>query len=90
MISKWTLLLLSLLLFSGCAPWISIDKIEPGMAKAEVLQQMGKPSSASGNGADEYLWYVPTNRFWERYYVHLVDGKVRAYGPLGTQEEKTQ
>lgn len=79
-------MLLAFVILSGCAPWISIDKVEPGMTKAEVIGHMGKPSSASGSGEQEYLWYVPANRFWERYYIHLVSGKVRAYGPLGGQE----
>ncbi len=75
------------LLMTGCAPWISIDKISPGMSKAEVFQNMGKPQSASGSGSQEYLWYTPINRPWQRYYVHLVNGKVESYGPLGSEQE---
>ena len=83
------ILVLSLasLLLVGCAPWISIEKISPGMTKAEVFQHMGKPQSASGSGTQEYLWYTPINRPWERYYIHLSDGKVDAYGPLGSDQE---
>ena len=33
-------------LLAGCAPWIGIEKISPGMSKAEVFQHMGKPDSA--------------------------------------------
>ncbi len=83
-------LLIALALLGGCAPWIGIDRIQPGMTKAEVLQHMGKPNSAAGNGSDEHFWYVPANRFWERYYVHFVNGKVRAYGPLGGQADAAQ
>jgi hypothetical protein len=60
------------------------------MSKAEVVQQMGTPSDASGNGNEEYLWYIPPNRFWERYYVHLVNDKVESYGQLGNQSEQQQ
>lgn len=81
----WTVLTL---IFSGCSPWIGIHKIELGMTKPEVLQQMGNPSNASGSGSEEYLWYIPVNRFWERYYVHLINGKVDAYGQLGSQSEQ--
>ena len=77
-------------LLSGCAPWIGIHNIELGMTKAEVMQQMGKPSNVSGSGSEEYLWYIPANRFWERYYVHIVNGKVEAYGQLGKQEAQPQ
>lgn len=75
-------------LVSGCAPWIGMHKIELGMSKPEVIQEMGKPTNASGNGSEEYLWYIPANRFWERYYVHLVNGKVESYGQLGDQSEQ--
>jgi hypothetical protein len=87
---KWILLIVLALLLSGCAPWIGIHNIELGMTKSEVMQQMGKPSNVSGSGGEEYLWYIPTNRFWERYYVHIIDGKVNAYGQLGKQEDKAQ
>jgi hypothetical protein len=73
----WSVLVV---LLCGCSPWIGMHKIELGMSKPEVLQQMGKPNNASGSGSEEYLWYIPANRFWERYYVHLVNGKVEAYG----------
>ena len=85
---KWVLWIVLVVLLSGCAPWIGLQNIDLGMTKAEVMQQMGKPSNASGSGNEEYLWYVPANRFWERYYVHLVNGKVEAYGQLGSQSEQ--
>ena len=82
---KLILLIGLILLLGGCSPWIGMHKVELGMSKAEVMQQMGKPSNASGSGSEEYLWYIPPNRFWERYYVHIVNGKVEAYGQLGEQ-----
>ncbi|MEJ2470094.1 MAG: hypothetical protein P8Y91_07020 [Desulfuromonadales bacterium] len=87
---NWIIVSLLILLCSGCAPWIGIHNVELGMTKAEVMQQMGKPSNVSGSGNEEYLWYIPINRFWERYYVHIVNGKVAAYGQLGAQEERAE
>jgi uncharacterized lipoprotein len=80
MMRKWILWIALVVLLSGCSPWIGMHHIELVMTKAEVMQQMGSPSNASGSGNEEYLWYIPINRFWERYYVHLVSGKVEAYG----------
>ncbi len=87
---KLILLIVLATLIGGCAPWIGMHNIELGMSKSEVMQQMGKPNNSSGSGSEEYLWYTPVNRFWERYYVHLVDGKVESYGQLGKQEEPPQ
>lgn len=87
---RWILLTIAAALLGGCSPWIGMHKIDLGMTKAEVLQQMGNPSNVSGSGSEEYLWYVPVNRFWERYYVHLVNSKVEAYGRLGEQPGKAQ
>ena len=90
MMKRWLPLILLLVLLSGCSPWIGMHKIELGMSKAEVMQQMGKPVNSSGSGNEEYLWYTPYNRFWERYYVHIVNGKVEAYAQLGKQAEPAQ
>jgi len=86
---RWVFCLLVVLLY-GCAPWIDIQNVELGMTKPEVLQQMGNPTNVSGNGNEEYLYYVPANRFWENYYVHLVNGKVESYGQLGTPPDQSQ
>jgi outer membrane protein assembly factor BamE (lipoprotein component of BamABCDE complex) len=90
MMRKLIFLVVLVALLSGCSPWIGIHKIEPGMSKAEVMQQMGKPNSASGSGNEEYLWYIPANRFWERYYVHIVNGKVEAYGQQSKETTQTE
>lgn len=83
---KLVFLMVLVVLLGGCSPWIGLHNVELGMTKSEVMQQMGNPSNASGSGSEEYLWYIPVNRFWERYYVHMVNGKVEAYGQLGKQE----
>ena len=87
---KWIIMAVLATLVCGCAPWICMQNIDLGMTKDEVMQQMGKPNNVSGSGNEEYLWYTPINRFWERYYVHIVNGKVEAYGRLGKQAEQPQ
>jgi len=79
-----TMILLSTLL-AGCAPWLPVHNINVGMTKAEVLQQLGKPTDVAGTGNVEYFWYNPLNRFWQRYYVRIVNDKVESYGPLGSE-----
>ena len=87
---KLIILIGLIVLLGGCSPWIGMHKVELGMSKSEVMQQMGKPSNSSGSGNEEYLWYIPPNRFWERYYVHIVNGKVEAYGQLGKQTSQSE
>ncbi len=84
---KWIFWIVLVVLVGGCSPWIGMHNIELGMSKTEVVHQMGKPSNVSGNSNEEYLWYTPTNRFWERYYVRLIGGKVESYGQLNKKEE---
>jgi hypothetical protein len=72
-------------LLAGCAPWLPIQNVSVGMTKAEVLQQLGKPTDVAGSGNVEYFWYNPVNRFWQRYYVRMVNDKVESYGPLGSE-----
>jgi len=78
-----SIMLLSLL--AGCAPWLPVQNVSVGMTKAEVLQQLGKPTDVAGTGNVEYFWYNPVNRFWQRYFVRMVNGKVDSYGPLGSE-----
>ena len=80
-------LVLAATLLVGCAPWLGMEKISIGMNKAEVLAQLGTPTDAAGASNVEYLWYNPLNRFWQRYYVRLVNGKVESYGPLGSEPQ---
>ncbi|MDT8441614.1 MAG: outer membrane protein assembly factor BamE [Desulfuromonadales bacterium] len=82
----WFVLLTALLL-AGCAPMLPLHQVDLGMNKKQVLEQLGRPSSVTGSGTEEYLYYVPLNRFWQRYYVYLVNGRVQAYGRLGAQTE---
>jgi hypothetical protein len=82
---KTIVVILALCLLAGCAPWLPVQNVSVGMSKAEVLQQLGKPTDVAGSGNVEYLWYNPLNRFWQRYYVRIVDGRVESYGPLGSE-----
>lgn len=87
---KLIALILALTLLAGCAPWLGMEKISIGMNKSEVLSQIGKPTDVAGSGNVEYFWYNPVNRFWQRYYVRLVNGKVESYGPLGSEPTLAQ
>jgi hypothetical protein len=84
---KLILLFAGFLILCGCAPWKSVDRIDLGMTKAQVLQQVGKPESVNGAGNEEYFWYIPANKFWTRYYVRFIDGKVESYGIVETKGE---
>lgn len=79
---------LLLMVLCSCAPWSEIHKVSLGMEKSEVVQLIGNPVEASGSGNEEYLWYVPVNKFWNRYYVRLVDGRVESYGPVLNKSNK--
>lgn len=76
-------LLILLAALSGCAAWTPLHQINLGMPKGEVLQALGKPTEASGAAGEEYLWYVPLNKPWRKYYVRLENGLVESYGPVG-------
>jgi len=76
---------LLLCLLVGCAPSLAVENLTTGINKAEVLRRLGRPTDAAGSGNVEYLWYNPGNRFWQRYYVKIVDGLVESYGPVGSE-----
>ncbi|NJC87818.1 MAG: hypothetical protein FIB02_04690 [Desulfuromonas sp.] len=84
---RFLIMIITTGLLAGCAPWLALENVNTGMTKPEVLAQLGKPTDVAGTGNVEYLWYNPVNRFWQRYYVRLVNGKVESYGPLGSEPE---
>lgn len=53
--SRWMLLILAILLFGyGCASVDrSVEQLEPGMTKQQVLSIMGEPADRSFRGTDE-------------------------------------
>lgn len=77
------LILIAALTLGGCCWSAPMHKISPGLSKEQVLEQIGKPAEASGSGGQEYLWYFPADRLFQRYYVRLSGGKVDAYGKVG-------
>ncbi|PLX89706.1 MAG: hypothetical protein C0614_01645 [Desulfuromonas sp.] len=80
-------LLIMGMVIGGCAPMLPLHQVDLGMDKKQVLEQLGQPNSVTGSGKEEYLYYVPLNRFWERYYIYLLNGRVEAYGRLGPQQQ---
>ena len=75
----------------------NLNGVSLGMTKAEVIQNVGVPESASAQGNVEYLKYICTGGFNSRisngacydrggaveYFVRLVNGKVESYGKVG-------
>jgi len=96
---KKLLILVSILLVTGCAPKANqmaknMNNAGLGMTKQEVIQAMGEPQTVSATHGVEYLNYklctVEGNfmndyrcKYWESFYVRLKSGKVDAYGKLG-------
>lgn len=79
---KWSILVAALAL-GGCCWSAPMHKISPGFSKEQVLEQFGAPAEASASAGQEYLWYFPANRLFQRYYVRLTSGKVDAFGKVG-------
>lgn len=88
MLVKRMIVLLSLsILVSGCAGSAkSINSLNVGMTKAEVIEAMGEPSYTSGAKNVEILSYKLTSNslFSETYFVRIVNGSVDRFGPQGS------
>src|SRR5436853_5537216 len=79
----------------------SLTKVNVGMTKAQVVQALGQPESATGNNQNEYLIYHlrermsrpdepwPLHEITERYFVSFKNGLVDAYGKTADQEVST-
>ena len=85
MVKRCSILLLGALLLFGCASSNKMNQLELGMTKAEVIDTIGEPKSASAIEELEYLKYRFKSSGWftDEYYVRLQDGKVDAYGRVG-------
>jgi len=57
-----------------------MSDISPGMAKADVVRILGKPTSTAGAGNVEVLHYFQHFKVEGYHFVRLVDGKVESYG----------
>ena len=94
MITKRAIALLGLLLFlTSCASFngAKMNRISPGMSKADVLRELGKPNGVGGRGNVEILHYEEDKGWWryDHYFVRLVDGKVESYGPEDNDQPVT-
>lgn len=78
------------LVAAGCMSFMRPDlsAVSLGMTKADVIRQLGRPTTVAANGNVEYLSYEwdrigdgPYGGAWA--YVRLVDGRVDSYGEKG-------
>lgn len=85
-----SVIVISGMLFAGCATAHKMNDISIGMTKQEVVNVLGPPTSTSAKEGVEYMNY----RFSETddyafygitspYFVRVVNGKVESYGRLG-------
>jgi hypothetical protein len=82
------LILVAVIVLTGCTTATKMNNLNVGMTKEQVLAVMGSPdnTAAPGNGIESLRYALST---WSNgahithwYYVKLVDGKVVSYGPL--------
>jgi hypothetical protein len=79
---------------TACAtPGHRLNNISVGMTKAEVIREMGSPTSTSAqNGIETMRYSLNAGRAlfsvdFDDYYVRLVDGRVTAYGKTADLEK---
>ncbi len=78
------MVLIAFLLLGCAAASNKMNNLKLGMAKDDVVQAMGAPSSASETEGVLYLKYRLREGFiTDDYYIRLIDGKVDAYGRFG-------
>ena len=91
---KKNILILGLgLLLTSCAfHGAKLERIGPGMSKADVIKQLGKPTSIGGHDNVQVLHYQEDmgSWRWSYHFVRLVDGKVESYGPENKQQPVTK
>ena len=85
-----SLLLATVLVFSGCATAPKMNYLSVGMTKQEVFSILGQPSStaAPGNGVEVLRYELATrdayyNLVPNEYFVKLINGRVDSYGKMG-------
>lgn len=86
MIKNTILALLCVLFVSGCAASSkSMNKLQLGMSKSQVVEAIGSPDSTSAYIDVEFLTYRlrSDGLFTADYYVRLQNGKVDAFGQAG-------
>ena len=75
-------------LAAGCVHAASVDKIQAGMDRTQVVALMGPPETSSNTAGRECAIYTVTKDFWsrtpwsmtDRYVVCYTDGKVETFG----------
>jgi hypothetical protein len=82
---KWFLVCVICVLFFSCTTGEKMSRMSPGMAKPEVISNLGNPDGYKRIGDYEVLTYthrLVTGWAWDRadYHIVLKDGKVEAYG----------
>jgi hypothetical protein len=85
-LKKYSVLVLSMLVFAACTTASKMNRVSLGMTKHEVVDEIGDPASVSAQGSIEYLNYSLFERVggpYVAYYVRLVNGKVESYGRAG-------
>jgi len=88
MIYMKTLIVVLALMISGCALQSNLHQVNLGSDKESVIQTLGRPVNAYGDGNNEYLWFKAISDFWNSHYVQLTDGRVTAYGTMGPLQRK--
>lgn len=91
-ISNYFILLISLIIITGCATGEKVTRLSPGMSQADVVETLGRPDGFRTEGDYTVLKY--TNRLisgwsWDRadYFVILKDDKVTEYGSGEVREK---
>jgi hypothetical protein len=85
---------IALLFLASCAaPRSQMNKLEPGMTKAQVVSILGEPDSSRLRRDDQCLMYSLWRDFWnrrlgdysDRYYVCFTEGRLSSYGRVGDE-----
>jgi len=88
---KSFLFTLTFLALVGCAHGNALNKISVGMTKAQVIEELGEPTSVAAQNGMEVMRYDLWKDFWQRspgnykseFFVKLAGGKVQSYGRMG-------
>lgn len=90
-------LIIAITFLTGCANSHKINRVEIGMTKKQVIQEVGSPSSIAAQKNREYLRYflysTDDDAFYGRateYYVRIIDGKVESFGKMGDFDSTQQ
>ena len=95
--SKFSLVLLALLILSGCGTTSHYGKrpdfslLSIGMSQREVIQMLGRPDDMASRDGTVYLNYIYTPWYdhngadgnAEYYFVRLINNKVDSFGKKG-------